>query len=129
MLNILKISGIFPFYPNYIVSFCMKIRVQISHSPCLIIKLSKKKKKICPKTYIITNKIPIHVKLSLSNEITIHVWELYIVVKMCLFYRQKCIFRPYILTQFPFWSLLFIFTTFSPYFEKHHPFQSLSLVP
>ena len=35
---------------------------------------------------------------------------------------QKCIFRPYILTQFSFWSLFFISTTFNPYFEKCHPF-------
>ena len=27
--------------------------------------------------------------------------------------RQKYIFRPYILASFPFWSLLFYFTTFS----------------
>ena len=41
--------------------------------------------------------------------------------------RWKSHFRPYIYTQFPLWSLSFIFTSFTPYPEKCVSFLSLPL--
>ena len=40
---------------------------------------------------------------------------------------DKTYFRPYIFTQFPFWSLTFFFTAFSPCPEKRVSFLSLPL--
>ena len=42
--------------------------------------------------------------------------------KFELKFRRKTHFRPYIFTRFPFWSLSFFFTAFSPYLEKRLQF-------
>ena len=47
--------------------------------------------------------------------------------KFLILIWDKTYFRPYIFMRFPFWSLTFFFTVFSPYPEKRVSFLSLPL--